>query len=252
MGAMGTRRPGADQRATKAHAADWVTETDILIERHVREQLALWFPAHAVVGEELGGEPGDHPAVWYVDPIDGTTNYVHGLPGCTFSLAMADRSGLVTGVVADPHGREVFSATRGAGARLGGHPISCADADTLTGGIVLTELAGPQPWPGLTQLMEQLGSAGCVTRIIGSSAHALASVADGRCGAVVLAGSNPIDVAAGVLIAREAGAVVVGGGQRSVLGTEQPELSTLLVTAAPGVAPMVLDLVAGLPRAAPS
>jgi myo-inositol-1(or 4)-monophosphatase len=107
-------RPRLDQISTKSGPADWVTETDVAVERQVREAILARFPGHRVVGEELGETGADRPAAtWYVDPIDGTTNFVHGLPWSSFSMAVVDEAGPAAAVVADPYRREVLSAIRG-------------------------------------------------------------------------------------------------------------------------------------------
>lgn len=205
---------------TKDGAADWVTAVDLEIEREVRSRLATLFPGHMVRGEEYGESGPERPegpdgsegsngdVVWYVDPIDGTTNFVHGLPWSSFSLAVADSAGTAAGVVADPWRGEIFSAARGRGARLNGAATACSSAMSLAGGIVLTELTGTLVYPGLPELMASLSRQGCVTRIMGSSALSLASVAAGRCLGTVVDGFQPWDVMAGALVAAESGAEV--------------------------------------------
>ena len=91
------RRVLAEERSTKAGPSDWVTVVDIGIEHHVRQELLAAFPGHTIVGEELGGIANFAAGtpLWYVDPVDGTTNFVHGLPWSSFSLALADDEGLV-------------------------------------------------------------------------------------------------------------------------------------------------------------
>lgn len=98
---------------------------------------------------------------------------------------------------------------RGGGARLNGRAVRCSDADDLVGGVVLTELKGTEVWPGMPELMASLAGAQCVTRIMGSTALSLASVAAARCVAMVSHAYNTWDVLAGALIARESGAVVL-------------------------------------------
>lgn len=240
---------GAEGRSTKKDAADWVTVVDVAIERHVREQISAAFPSHAIVGEELGrsGRLSDGGLAWYVDPIDGTTNFVHGLPWSSFSLALADEEGVVLGVVADPYRREVFSARRGGGARLNGEPAHCQGWTELAGGAVLAELAGVECWPGFLDMVSALSAKKCVTRVMGSSALSLASVGAGRASAVVLAGWDPIDVAAGVIIAREGGASLFGGrGVPGLLGTG-PLPRELLVGVVPGVAAELREVLDRLP-----
>ncbi len=134
-------RPVAGEIWTKANEADWVTAVDLEIEQHVRDELQQAFPHYGIVGEEFGMLNSDNAAEcrWFCDPIDGTTNFVHGLPWSSFSLALADEDGLVIGVVYDPYRDELYSAVRGEGAKLNGSPIRCSDASSLVGGIVLCE-----------------------------------------------------------------------------------------------------------------
>src|SRR5579875_94535 len=221
--------------------ADWVTTADVEIEAHVRDVLGERFPGDAVVGEELPGEAGANgQPTWYVDPIDGTTNFVYGLQSCAFSLALVDSAGVGLGVVADPWRDEVFQATRGRGAYANGIRLHCGQDKSLEGGLVLTELKGPKPWPGMTQLMERLGQLGCVTRVLGSCALSLANVAAGRASALVLGSAHAIDLAAGVLMAQEAGAaMLVGAGVEPVLALE-PGVGLEAQATNPGSGPAAL------------
>jgi myo-inositol-1(or 4)-monophosphatase len=231
-------RPRADQIATKTSDADWVTETDLAVERHVRDAVHERFPGHRIVGEEYGTSGGDQPeATWYVDPVDGTTNFVHGLPWSSFSVAVVDDRGPAVGAVADPYRREVLSAVRGRGAYRGDERIHCSDADTLVGGIFLTELTMQSLWTGQAALMASLAEAGCVTRIMGSNALSLASVGAGRTLATLIGQFGPIDCIAGSLIARESGATV-----RSLSGVDGPVEGEGLLCAAPGVVDALMRL----------
>jgi fructose-1,6-bisphosphatase/inositol monophosphatase family enzyme len=226
-------RPTQDEIATKTSDADWVTETDLAVERHVREAVQDRFPGDRIVGEELGTTDADAArATWYVDPVDGTTNYVHGLPWSSFSCAVVDDEGAAVGAVADPYRREVLSAVRDRGAWRDGEAIRCVDAGTLVGGIFLTELTMQWLWDGLPRLMARLAEAGCVTRIMGSNALSLASVGAGRAVATLIGEFGPVDCHAGTLIAAEAGAAVRFEG-KSVL------------CAAPGIVDELLDLLRG-------
>jgi len=192
------------------------------------------FPDDRIVGEEFGATDADGArATWYVDPVDGTTNYVHGLPWSSFSCAVLDDEGAVVGAVADPYRREVLSAVRGRGARRNGEPTTCASTDTLVGGIFLTELTMTWVWNGLPQLMGRLSEAGCVTRIMGSNALSLASVGAGRAVATLIGEFGPVDCHAGTLIAQESGAAVRFEGPS-------------VICAAPGVVDELLDLVRGV------
>lgn len=202
-------RPRPDQISTKTSDADWVTETDLAVERHVRDAIAERFPEHRIVGEEFGSSGDDDArASWYVDPVDGTTNFVHALPFSSFSIVVCDEDGPAVGAVADPYRREVLSAVRGRGALLNGTPTRCSETSTLVGGIFLTELTMQSLWPGQTLLMGSLAQQGCVTRILGSNALSLASVGAGRALATLIGRFNLVDCQAGALIARESGADV--------------------------------------------
>jgi myo-inositol-1(or 4)-monophosphatase len=259
------RRVATSERSTKKGPGDWVTVVDIEIERRTRDRIAEEFPGHVVWGEELGssGDRASGAPVWYLDPIDGTSNFVHGLPWSSFSLAVADEGGLAAGVVADGQRGEIFSARRGGGAFADGVPISCSDEAGLEGGLVLSELLGTAPWPGLAAMLDRLQERACVTRIPGSTALSLACFAAGRAQAMVLGGYHPIDVAAGMLLAIESGAVLLAprgadpvvtawARQSAAAGTsgaggpeggERPG-ADLLVAAAPGVLAELLDVLA--------
>ncbi|MEV0732682.1 inositol monophosphatase family protein [Polymorphospora sp. NPDC050346] len=203
--------PDPARSETKVNAGDWVTPFDRAVERHVRAELLARFPDHTVVGEEYGadGGPADPSVTWYLDPIDGTTNFVHGVPWVAFSLAGADEHGAAVGVVADVYRGEVFSAVRGGGAFLDGRPVRCAAGASIAGGILLTEWSRQDAWPGMYDYLPRISARHGATRIMGSCALALATVGAGRAAGAVLPGHyNAWDVMAGVLIAREAGAVV--------------------------------------------
>jgi fructose-1,6-bisphosphatase/inositol monophosphatase family enzyme len=227
-------RPSAVQIDTKKNAADWVTETDLAVERLAREAIADRFAGHRIVGEEYGdsGE-ADAPATWLIDPVDGTTNYVHGLPVSSFSICVSDEAGPAAGLVADPYRRDVLSAVRGRGAQRNGRPTHCSGAATLMGGIVLTEFTAQSLWEGMGDAMSALASAGCVTRIMGSNAFSCSAVAAGQCVATMIGSFNPIDCLAGALISAEAGAVAPWG---------TPTEGKPFICAAPGIVEELLQL----------
>lgn len=221
---------------TKRDSADLVTEVDEGVERHVREVIGARFPAHRIIGEE-DGETGDEGApTWYLDPVDGTTNFVNGVPWFSFSLALADGApgpdSVGTAVVADPSRGEIFSAIRGQGSRLNGKPIACSPATTLAGGVFFTEWRAHAPWPGMDAMLHALSTQHCTARIMGSSAMSTVSIAAGRGQATVIGRYSPIDDLAGAFISQEAGAAVLDvDGNRTLM----PSHGGILV-AAPGVA----------------
>jgi myo-inositol-1(or 4)-monophosphatase len=216
---------------------DWVTDTDRTLERHTRRVLTAEFPGIPVVGEEFGADHGSDDAEyrWVVDPVDGTANYVAGLPWCAYSLALVDSTGPVVGVVADPYRGQIYAAARGRGARANGQRVSLIDRDTPAGSIVCTELTRTGPWPGMGHFVERAAAAHAGVRVLGSAALTIAQVALGHAAAAVLHSYHEWDVAGSVALAIETGAVVL---DRHGSDTALP-VDGLLV-AAPGVADEVL------------
>jgi myo-inositol-1(or 4)-monophosphatase len=213
-----TRSADRGTISTKANPGDLVTEIDVAVERHVREVIATRLPGHLVVGEEMGGEAEVGVPCWYLDPVDGTTNLANFLPWTAFSLALAiDRTPLV-GVVGDPWRGDVFEAVAGHGARLNGDTLSLAPASerplSLAGKVVATELAGHLPWPGMLELLAELGTQHSIMRIMGSATMTVVGIAAGRGAAAVIGTFSPIDHLAGTLIVREAGGVVLDAAGR--------------------------------------
>ncbi|MFC3449751.1 inositol monophosphatase family protein [Amycolatopsis speibonae] len=216
---------------------DWVTDTDRILERHTRRVLTAEFPGVPVVGGEFGADHGADVAEyrWVVDPVDGTANYVAGVPWCAYSLALIDASGPVVGVVADPYRAQIYAAARGRGARANGKPITLTDRHGTAGAIVCTELTRKGGWPGMGQFIEQAAAAHAGVRVLGSAALAIAQVALGHAAAAVLHNYREWDVAGSVALAIEAGAVVLDRhGEDSALPVDA------LLVAAPGVADEVL------------
>lgn len=216
---------------TKAHAADLLTGADVAVEAHVRSAVLDRFPDHGVVGEE-GGTSGADTAHcrWWVDPVDGTTNWAHGLPWASFSLALTVDGTPVLGVVADPFRQELWAASTDRPATLDGRPVHCSETAGLAGTLVLTEWAAHEPWPGMDTLLSGLASQHCTSRVMGSSALSLASVAAGRAAGTVIGQFSPVDDLAGAYIAVRAGAQVL-----SADGSLTPGHGGIGV-AAPGVA----------------
>ncbi|MFF1884148.1 inositol monophosphatase family protein [Pseudarthrobacter sp. NPDC058196] len=208
------READRGQVSTKANPGDLVTEVDVAVERHVREVIAARLPGHTVVGEEMGGVAVPGAPCWYLDPVDGTTNYVNHFPWTAFSLALAvDRKPAVA-VVADPWRGEIFEAVAGWGARLDGQPLSLgpsglSTAAPLAGTVVATELAGHLPWPGMLELLALLGERHSIMRIMGSATMTVVGVAAGRGAGAIIGSFSPVDHLAATLIVEEAGGVVL-------------------------------------------
>ncbi|WBO66060.1 inositol monophosphatase family protein [Streptomyces camelliae] len=230
------RRPRVGGVREKAGPADIVTRTDETIEAHVRSVLRSAFPTHGIEGEEYGvTEPASPNApYWVVDPLDGTTNYAHGIGWCSFSLGLVSPDGTpVLGVVADPWRDETFTAIRGRGAKLNGTCIQAAPHTTLTGHLFLTEWAAHSHWPGLDPLLSALSHRHCTTRVMGSTALSLSQVAAGRATAAAIGEFHAVDGLPAYLIAMEAGAVAL---------PRLPVYNEPLLLAAPGVAAEMREL----------
>lgn len=197
----------------KKNPADIVTEIDVLIEAHVREVIQANFPGHNFVGEEMGGNFQSNTPSWYLDPIDGTTNFANRMPWTSMSLALAFNREPLIAVVIDPWRNSLFEARAGRGARLNGREIHVEDQsgvpNPLSSRIVSTELAAYQPWPGMLQLLEELEENFCTMRIMGSGTLTLVGVSVARGVGSVIGHYSPIDHLAAALIVHEAGGAVL-------------------------------------------
>ncbi|RLK60691.1 MULTISPECIES: inositol monophosphatase family protein [Actinokineospora] len=217
---------------------DWVTDTDRILERHTRRVLTAEFPGIPVVGQEFGADLGSDESEyrWVVDPVDGTANYIAGVPWCAYSLALVDAEGPVVGVVADPYRGQIYAAARGRGARANGVRVQLTDRTSTAGTIVCTELAKTGPWPGMGGFIERAAAAHAGVRVLGSAALAVTQVALGHAAAAVLHSYHEWDVAGAVALALESGAAVLDRR-----GEDAPLPVDGLLVAAPGVAETVLS-----------
>ena len=201
---------GTDLRVDKKGAIDLVTEIDIRIEREFRRMIAERFPDHVVLGEEFAVS-GDRDAAarfcWVFDPVDGTTNYAHGLPIFCSSLALEIDGEIAVGAVYDPTRRELFTAERGQGAWLNGRPLRVSAEDTLLDSLLVTGFHyGIQRDPeDLVSLFREFLTKARAVRRLGSAALDLCYVAAGRFDGYWESKIQPWDVAAGALIVTEAG-----------------------------------------------
>ncbi len=184
-----------------------VTEADFASERAIFEFIHERYPDHRFLGEEgLNRDEGDSPYRWVVDPLDGTSNYVHGFPYYAVSIAVEDSGELLAGAIYDPNRDEMFSAARGAGATLNGEPIGVSDRSDLSEALCMASLPvkSDRSHPAVQRFLKVLEAAQHVQRT-GSAALNLCAVASGRIEAFWSESLMPWDMAAGVLIVREAG-----------------------------------------------
>lgn len=203
-------RFGHAMRVDKKGTIDLVTEIDLEVERGFRATIAERFPGHTVLGEEFvadGDREGVPPYCWVFDPVDGTTNYAHGLPIFCSSLALEIGGVATVAAIYDPNRRELFTAERGEGAWLNGAPLGVSSAPALIDSLLCTGFPySVQQDPGelVGVFAEFLGVSRAVRRL-GSAAIDLAYVAAGRFDGFWEHELQPWDVAAGALIVEEAG-----------------------------------------------
>ncbi len=203
------RRKGLIQ-ATKLNDSDVVTIADKEAEAAVLAHIRRVFPDHGIISEESGREHDDRPWRWVVDPLDGTTNFSMGLPAFCVSIALEHNHEPVIGVVYAPYLNECFHAVKGVGAWLNGHPIHCSDKAEMSKAVVATGMPYDRKDNPDNNLAEISRVAMCVrgVRRMGSAAIDLCYTAAGFFDAYRELNLNRWDVAAGELIAKEAGAVV--------------------------------------------
>ncbi len=213
-GAIQLARRDSGFQVMKKGTIDLVTEVDLECERMCRAVVADRFPGHDVLGEEMSAAAppmvGTHR--WVFDPLDGTTNYAHGLPIFCASLALEIDGQAVVGAIYDPTRRELFTAERGQGAFLNGVRLRVSTTDALIDALLVTGFPYDvhQQTPDLLRLFGAfLGRARAVRRL-GSAALDLCYVAAGRFDGFWEQHLKPWDVAAGALIVAEAGGTVTG------------------------------------------
>lgn len=197
----------------KSHRADLVTNADHASERHIVDAIRRAYPASAILVEEEGASPGTSDERWIVDPLDGTTNFVHGYPPFCVSIGYERAGELVAGAVYAPMLGECFAAERGAGATLNGRSIRVSSIDTVAESLVCTGFV-PGRWERNRVRFARMMEAAQALRRDGAAALDLVTVAAGRFEAFWEFELKPWDVAAGALIVQEAGGTVcaIDGG----------------------------------------
>lgn len=200
------RRSGLTAVDTKSTLTDMVTEFDKASEQLIVDGITAVRPDDAIVGEEGTDTPGSSGVRWLVDPIDGTTNYLYGLPGYAVSIAAADLQGGLLGVVHVPATSETFVGVRGRGATCNGEPIVCSTTSRLDHALVGTGFSYvPERRTAQARRVAELISSVRDVRRLGAAAADLCYVAAGRLDVYYEEHLNPWDLAAGEVIAREAG-----------------------------------------------
>jgi myo-inositol-1(or 4)-monophosphatase len=185
---------------------DLVTEADRASERLVVERLVAHYPNHSIVAEEGGGRERQSEYRWFVDPLDGTTNFAHGYPAFNVTLGLARGEEMIAGVVYDPLREEMFAAEKGSGAFLNDRKIRVSTAQRLADSLVSTGFPSRKRSQNVNiHFYHQLAMSTHGVRRGGSAALDLAYVACGRLDGFWEFGLNPWDLAAGTLLVTEAG-----------------------------------------------
>jgi len=235
--ALTGRRSSVVERTTKSSTTDLVTQHDRAAEALIVEHLVAERPADAIVGEEGAAHEGTSGYAWFLDPIDGTTNFVYDLPSWSTSVAVAYRGATIAGAVYVPVADELFAARLNGGATLDGTPIECSGETALSLALVATGFS--------YQPATRTAQATAIARLIaeirdirrsGSAAVDLCWTAAGRVDAYFEEHLNSWDAAAGELIAREAGCITsdFNGG---------PAEPSNIVAATPAIHAVLIDLI---------
>ena len=198
------RRPDALRVDRKGHQ-DFVSQADREVELHIRAELARAFPEDTVVGEEGAPTPGTSGFSWVIDPIDGTTNFVNGIPAWTVVLAGVRNGRTEIGLIHDPNHGETFAAIRGGGATLNGATLRLAGDLGLADGTTGIGFSNRVGTAGAVRLVEAIFAEGGIFLRNASGALSLAYVAAGRLLGYVEEHMNAWDCLAGQLIVAEAG-----------------------------------------------
>lgn len=239
-----TARP---ETVTEKADRDTFTDVDVRIEHEIRAYLAEATPDIGFIGEEEGRSDAAAGSsyVWGLDPIDGTANFVHGVPLCGVSLALMQEDEAIVAAVSLPYMDLHYSAIRGRGAISNGKPLTVSNVTELSKSIVAigdyaVGAGAIEKNRQRVTLTAELAAQVERVRMFGSAAHDLVWLAEGRIDGAVMLSNKPLDLAAGILIAREAGARVMDSS-----GAEHTHASRHTVAAAPGIAEQITSLVRG-------
>jgi len=224
---------------TEKSENDFVTEVDNAAENEIIRTIRAAYPSHSILAEESGSQ-GENDFQWIIDPLDGTTNYVHGFPQFAVSIALKNKQTIEQAVVYDPLRQELFTASRGRGAHLNNRRIRVTSRRNLDGALLGTGFPFKQQDHLDTYLatFKALFPMTAGIRRAGSAALDLAYVAAGRLDGFWELGLSPWDMAAGVLLIEEAGGFISDfGGDRNFMETGN------VVAGNPKIQKQMLDLI---------
>ena len=221
---------------------DFVTEVDQKAEAAIIDVLQQAYPEYGILAEESGTQKDDAEFQWIIDPLDGTTNFLHGFPQFAVSIALKHKNRLETGVIYDPVTQELFTAARGEGAQLNGKKIRVSGHKGIEGALLGTGF----PYHDQSYLdtyletMKTLMAPAAGIRRPGSAALDLAWLAAGRIDGFWEFNLNAWDIAAGILIVREAGGIIT-----DFAGNDDYLKSGDIIAASPKVFPEMLKVIEG-------
>jgi myo-inositol-1(or 4)-monophosphatase len=196
-------------RITEKGPNDFVTDVDQAVESSLIESLRKSYPDHSFLSEEAGSiEGADKDTLWIIDPIDGTRNFVMGIPHFCISMACVQKGKLQHALIIDPIRNEEFTASKGRGAQFNGNRMRTGTRNKLDGGVIGLSCAGLREYDAMLKLQLQLKGVAGGLRFSGSTALDMAYVAAGRLDAGWTSGVSPWDSAAGILLVEEAGGFV--------------------------------------------
>lgn len=208
-------------RVERKGPRDFVSEVDRGAEAEIIRIIHKAYPDHAIIGEE-SGFIGENAVEWIIDPLDGTTNFLHGLPHFCVSIGVREHGKLTHGVVYDPYRQDLFTASKGEGALLNNRRIRVSNKPRKLSEALIGTGEPFTPGPRLDRYMPQLtalvGHCGGIRRG-GAAALDLAYVASGRLDAFWELNLKPWDLAAGIVLCQEAGAAVYGLKDSNVMKT---------------------------------
>lgn len=213
---------------------DYISATDAEVETLIRTRLREAFPNDSFYGEEGGGEFGED--VWVVDPIDGTANFVRGIPLFCISLAFVRAGSGQIGIIYDPVHNELYAARRGAGATLNGQPMHVSGLTDIRQATIEAGWSTRLPPDPYTSLVQVIKLQGAGVRRGGSGALALAYVADGRIDAYCELHMNSWDALAGLILVQEA-----GGWTNDFLGNNGLTQGNPILACTPGLKDLLIE-----------
>ncbi|MFH1392022.1 MAG: inositol monophosphatase family protein [Candidatus Diapherotrites archaeon] len=211
-----------DFTITKKGRIDLVTNADVECEQKIKKVILAEYPTHSFLGEEEGSQ-GESKNVWIIDPIDGTTNFAHGIDNFSHSIALVRDNEIICGAVFDPVNKKLFTAVKGKGAELNGKKISVSKTEKLIDSVVITGFPydnGEIRGKAVASISSLIGNCQGIRRF-GSAALDFCFVAQGICDGFFEYYLKSWDVAAGFLIAKEAGATItdINGNEATINST---------------------------------